>query len=188
MLYEVIFNKLDFAHGNVRISNYNMKNAFVIILGILFISVAGAGIFYFTEKQPREIACTMEAMICPDGTAVGRVGPKCEFAPCPQAPLEKSTAKLNERIFTNGVYITPLEVTEDSRCPIDVFCVWAGTVRLKVRLEMNNVVKEDIVVLGSVVPILEKRIKLLNVSPYPNSGNIILSKDYQFEFQVKNDS
>ena len=28
-------------------------------------------------------ACTLEAKICPDGTAVGRVGPNCEFAPCP---------------------------------------------------------------------------------------------------------
>lgn len=28
-------------------------------------------------------ACTMEAKICPDGTAVGRSGPNCEFAKCP---------------------------------------------------------------------------------------------------------
>jgi hypothetical protein len=27
--------------------------------------------------------CTMEAKLCPDGSAVGRVGPNCEFAPCP---------------------------------------------------------------------------------------------------------
>lgn len=28
-------------------------------------------------------ACTMEAKLCPDGSAVGRTGPNCEFAPCP---------------------------------------------------------------------------------------------------------
>ncbi|MBW2969812.1 hypothetical protein KY309_01770 [Candidatus Woesearchaeota archaeon] len=28
-------------------------------------------------------ACTEEAKICPDGSAVGRTGPNCEFAPCP---------------------------------------------------------------------------------------------------------
>ncbi len=28
-------------------------------------------------------ACTEEAKICPDGSAVGRQGPNCEFAPCP---------------------------------------------------------------------------------------------------------
>jgi predicted lipoprotein with Yx(FWY)xxD motif len=29
-------------------------------------------------------ACTEEAKLCPDGSAVGRTGPNCEFAPCPQ--------------------------------------------------------------------------------------------------------
>lgn len=29
------------------------------------------------------VACTMEAKICPDGSAVGRSGKNCEFAPCP---------------------------------------------------------------------------------------------------------
>jgi hypothetical protein len=27
--------------------------------------------------------CTMEAKQCPDGSYVGRVPPRCEFAPCP---------------------------------------------------------------------------------------------------------
>lgn len=32
------------------------------------------------------IACTMEAKLCPDGkTYVGRTGPNCEFAKCPDA-------------------------------------------------------------------------------------------------------
>ncbi|MDP3763729.1 MAG: GerMN domain-containing protein, partial [bacterium] len=29
-------------------------------------------------------ACTMEAKLCPDGSYVGRTGPKCEFAACPE--------------------------------------------------------------------------------------------------------
>lgn len=33
------------------------------------------------SASPR--ACTEEAKICPDGSAVGRIGPNCEFAPCP---------------------------------------------------------------------------------------------------------
>jgi hypothetical protein len=32
---------------------------------------------------PTQQACTMEAKICPDGSAVGRTGPNCEFSPCP---------------------------------------------------------------------------------------------------------
>jgi hypothetical protein len=30
------------------------------------------------------VACTMDAKICPDGSAVGRIGPDCAFAPCPK--------------------------------------------------------------------------------------------------------
>lgn len=29
--------------------------------------------------------CTEEAKVCPDGSAVARTGPNCEFAPCPAA-------------------------------------------------------------------------------------------------------
>jgi hypothetical protein len=31
-----------------------------------------------------QVACTMEAKLCPDGSSVGRSGPKCEFLPCPE--------------------------------------------------------------------------------------------------------
>lgn len=34
---------------------------------------------------PPPQGCTEEAKICPDGSSVGRVGPSCEFAPCPDS-------------------------------------------------------------------------------------------------------
>lgn len=52
--------------------------------GILFLIIIGVGIFSISQKQPKQIACTEEAKICPDGSAVGRTGPKCEFTPCPE--------------------------------------------------------------------------------------------------------
>ncbi len=30
-----------------------------------------------------QVACTMDAKICPDGSAVGRIAPDCNFALCP---------------------------------------------------------------------------------------------------------
>ena len=42
--------------------------------------------FDWREQAAREdepVACTMEAKICSDGSAVGRTGPNCEFAACP---------------------------------------------------------------------------------------------------------
>ena len=35
------------------------------------------------KAMDEQISCTMEAMLCPDGSAVGRSGSNCEFAKCP---------------------------------------------------------------------------------------------------------
>ena len=39
---------------------------------------------------PEPVACTQEAMLCPDGSYVGRAGPNCEFATCPGTPTSSS--------------------------------------------------------------------------------------------------
>lgn len=51
----------------------------------LLIIIVSASLMYFISSysQTKKIACTMEAKICPDGSAVGRTGPNCEFTPCP---------------------------------------------------------------------------------------------------------
>lgn len=52
-----------------------MKILFVLIL-LSIILISGC------DEKPT--ACTEEAKLCPDGSAVGRTGPDCEFAPCPE--------------------------------------------------------------------------------------------------------
>ena len=44
---------------------------------------------------------------------------------------------LNETIRLGDLTIKPLEVIEDSRCPVDVDCVWSG--RLVMRAEVSGV-------------------------------------------------
>jgi len=41
-----------------------------------------SGGYGITGEEP--VACTMDAKQCPDGSYVGRVPPKCDFAPCPE--------------------------------------------------------------------------------------------------------
>jgi len=67
-----------------RKSKLGMIIALVIILFLLFISgSAGYAIFKNLQTNNQQVACTLEAMICPDGSSVGRTGPNCEFSPCP---------------------------------------------------------------------------------------------------------
>ena len=64
-----------------------IKNLAVIVGGLIVIGVLYAAVIpTLPGNGPAVIGCTMEAMICPDGSAVGRTGPNCEFAKCPDAP------------------------------------------------------------------------------------------------------
>jgi len=58
----------------------------VTFAGYLTFSVWNLNIFAGFIPATNNIACTLEAKICPDGSAVGRRGPNCEFAACPTAP------------------------------------------------------------------------------------------------------
>ena len=62
-----------------------MKDIITVVVGIVLLGVVWVGWGEFKAWQSRAggIACTLEAKICPDGSAVGRTGPKCEFAKCP---------------------------------------------------------------------------------------------------------
>lgn len=74
------------------------KKWLVIVLAAGIVGGLGiAGAFYWfvilpkpslpeTTPPPVPIGCTQEAKLCPDGSWVGRVGPKCEFALCPSTP------------------------------------------------------------------------------------------------------
>ncbi len=67
----------------------NLGKIISIIIILILLSVSGvAGYFIYknlNQSNPEQVACTMEAMICPDGSSVGRSGPNCEFAPCPKS-------------------------------------------------------------------------------------------------------
>lgn len=62
-----------------------IKNLLIILAGLLILAFLYAVVVPNLPRQAGSnfIACTQEAKLCPDGSAVGRTGPNCEFAPCP---------------------------------------------------------------------------------------------------------
>jgi hypothetical protein len=196
-----------------------MKTNYTVIVAIIILVAAGLAVYFVGIPQSvrnavpggEPVACTMEALVCPDGSAVGRSGPKCEFAACPnqeyflgkmtaqggdyflitaapagtteevtyslplkfsrmsnvlgtlvgtevrvkgkftsgnnllvetiESRVEKETSEgvlgVGETKFVNGVRITLNKIVEDSRCPAEVQCIWAG------RLVANVTLKSD---------------------------------------------
>lgn len=45
---------------------------------------------------------------------------------------ETVVARLNEEVRFGDIRVKPLQILEDSRCPQDVDCVWAGRIRVRV--------------------------------------------------------
>ena len=62
----------------------------VIILIIVGVLVLAGGVWYWKVNitPSGSTICPADAKVCPDGTTVGRTGPNCEFAPCPEAKDE----------------------------------------------------------------------------------------------------
>ncbi len=71
-------------------SSYDLVFYLSILLFLLSIIVGTGYVLFRSGNIPflkKEVACTQDAKICPDGTAVGREGSNCEFAPCPEASV-----------------------------------------------------------------------------------------------------
>jgi putative hemolysin len=96
---------------------------------------------------------------------------------------EGTTAVLNQKILNGGIYITPLQVVSDSRCPADVECIWAGEILIKVKLEKNGISKEIELKEGGTVTFEGNNISLASVNP-KNKATSSTIQDYQFTFKV----
>lgn len=70
-------------------------------LAVVLLIGAATYAFWTNKYAPRQKACTLEAKLCPDGSAVGRTGPNCEFAPCPSASGEPNFTKTGVLMYGN---------------------------------------------------------------------------------------
>jgi hypothetical protein len=90
-----------------------------IIIGTIILLVnVSFGYYLYKQQSLKQIACTMEAKICPDGTSVGRSGPKCEFAPCPVVQKPTPT-EANQNQAT---------CTSDADCKKGLKCITVGPI------------------------------------------------------------
>lgn len=118
---------------------------------VVAVLAVGTGSYLYAKKRassPPQRACTMEAKLCSDGTAVGRSGPNCEFAACPtptqpQGDFDKPiTISVGKTIdFTNGLSITSKAIY-DSRCKIDQVCIWQGELAAVLEVEHRGFSEE----------------------------------------------
>lgn len=87
-----------------------------------------------------------------------------------ETPLEHAKVKL-------------VEVLEDSRCPKNVQCVWAGQAKVVVEISINgNNRREEIIINPGVVNSIDLNngltLNIKGLGPYPETSSKTASKDY----------
>ncbi|MBI2439561.1 MAG: hypothetical protein HYV45_03095 [Candidatus Moranbacteria bacterium] len=88
----------------------------MMMTGVILVGLVMSSFFFFQKKEQsfrsersKEVMCTKEAKLCPDGSAVERSGPNCEFTSCP------TTAP-----STDDIIITAPRPDELARTPLTI--------------------------------------------------------------------
>lgn len=93
-------------------------------------------------------------------------------------------AGIGETAYVNGPRVTPLALMEDSRCPMNARCVWAGQVRLTVRIDTGSGYVTREITSNKPVPVADGSLELVEVTPNPVAGGEPIRRiDYRFGFK-----
>lgn len=90
----------------------NKTNISIIVAVVIVIAF---GAYRYAFKPKTNVACTLEAKLCPDGSYVGRTGLSCEFAACPGA-IATSTGTGGILSYDSGIRGT---VMLGPTCPVE---------------------------------------------------------------------
>jgi len=114
--------------------------------------------------------------VIPDRAGVGSI-------PLPQG----SSAALLQSVQVGDLTVTPQEVVEDSRCPINARCVWAGRLVVRTRIDGEGWRDTADLILGEDFGTHGKVIALTSGEPAPEAGaGRETTKDaYRFTFEMR---
>ena len=92
---------------------------------------------------------------------------------------------LGRSAYIDGPIIRPVKVIEDSRCPMNARCIWAGTVKIEAIWVRPNGDRTIELELGKPVPLADGGIELTDVSPsrMAGEGRELKPADYRFSFR-----
>ncbi len=91
------------------------------LISLSVLVLAGILIFFALQKGGSNgVVCTEDALMCPDGSYVGRTGPSCAFLACPDQTSFEGVLEQTENGFrlimetpdvtTGATYVMPLEL------------------------------------------------------------------------------
>lgn len=103
----------------------------------------------------------------------------------PPAKSDGVDIAFGQTAYVDGPKIRPIKLLEDSRCPMNACCVWAGRVRILVAWEKAGGEQEVELTLGEPSPLADGTLTLTAVNPskMAGEGQELAVGDYRFSFQ-----
>ncbi len=99
-------------------------------------------------------------------------------------PYGKVMLKIGSAAQFKDISIKPISIEEDSRCPSDVQCIWAGTVRVKIQTVSGMKTSTSIVTLDQFFTTEGESVSLTSITPNNLSQTQINVSDYLLTFNV----
>ena len=91
-------------------------------------------------------------------------------------------ARLGETVYVDGPSVTPIRVLEDSRCPQDTECVWAGRVRIIARIALGAGEETRELTMGEPIQVADGALELVETYPAARADRTIYPSEYRFGF------
>jgi len=84
-----------------------------------------------------------------------------------------------------GMKVRFVAVTEDSRCPRDTTCIWAGEVKVQIEIVRLTRVNSVEIPAGGNTVAGDYRVSVVRVEPQPTSTAPIAPQDYRATFKIE---
>jgi hypothetical protein len=101
-----------------------------------------------------------------------------------QPPRTDGPAILNQVAQVGSLRVQPQRVVEDSRCPTDKQCVWAGRVVLQTSVSGRDWSRQLYLTLGVPAPVTGGNLVLTSVQPERTSSTKPLAEKLRFTFAL----
>jgi len=118
---------------------------------------------------------------------LGLLAPLAALAACATVPPVDTSglswARMGETVNVGGPTVTPLKLVEDSRCPKDVRCVWAGRVVVSATISTPTMKLTRDLTLGEPFRVADGTLTLAEVQPGRNRATASTPGNYRFGFR-----
>jgi hypothetical protein len=103
----------------------------------------------------------------------------CTSGPAPR----EGPARLGERVMVGGPIVQPVKVVEDSRCPQNARCIWAGRLVVRTLVTGGSWSRSMDLTLGELAAVADGMVTLVSATPETSTRGPIAPRDYRFVFR-----